>query len=72
MTVPVTRVPFIYGGHYYVSTADLEGTRWKHFLPLYTRDGRRYDETRAGVLAAKRGQATILARENIGMPDIGS
>ena len=68
MTEPVTRVQTVYGERCYVSTADLNGTRWKHMLPLYTRDGRRWTDTRAGIAAERRHEATMLARANIQEP----
>jgi hypothetical protein len=61
----VTRVPFLYGGHYYVAADDLANPR-KIMLPLYTRDGRKWEDTQAGQRAARKHEATMLHRENIG------
>jgi hypothetical protein len=61
----VTRVPFVYGGHYHVATADLANPA-KTLLPLYTRDGRKWSDTLAGERAVRRGEADMLHRENIG------
>ena len=61
---PVTRVRTVYGDRYFVATADLNGAR-KFQLPLYTRDGRRWTDTRAGMAAQRRHEATTLARGNI-------
>lgn len=60
----VIRVRSVYGDRHYVSRADYEGRR-RHMLPLYTRDGRRWEDTPAGQRAARRSQATCLARDNI-------
>ena len=65
MTEPVTRIETVYGDRCYVATADLNGTRWQHMLPLYTRDGRRWPHTKAGEAAERRHEATMLARGNI-------
>lgn len=61
----IARVPFVYGGHCYVSKHDLANER-KTYLPLYTRDGRKYEDTPRGHAAMKRGEAMTLHRENIG------
>lgn len=70
MSVPVVRVPFIYGGYYWVSQADLDNPR-KVQLPLYTRDGKKWEDTPAGRRAVLRHEATTLIRGNIGhaLPD---
>ncbi len=61
----VTLVTTVYGDCFYVSTSDLNGTRIKHQLPIYTRGGKRFADTPRGISAAKRGEATTLARGNI-------
>lgn len=61
---PVTRVPYIRGGHFYVSTADLQDGR-KRYLPIYMPDGRKWTETRSGRRAERLGRATTLHRDNI-------
>jgi len=64
MLKPVTRVPFVYGGHYYVATDDLNNLN-KTYLPLYTKAGFRFDETPRGRAAIRRHEATTLHRNNI-------
>jgi len=64
-TVAVVRVPFVYGGFLWVAAADLADER-KALLPLYTRTGERFTDTRKGMLAEARGEAMHLHRENIG------
>ena len=66
MTKQVVRVPYVYGGHLYVSAEDLASTRV--LLPLYTRDGRVWTDTKAGMRASRNHEATRLHRENIGEP----
>lgn len=60
----VIRVPYVYGGHYHVAVKDLESSRV--LLPIYTRDGRPWTDTKAGERAARTGKATRLHRDNIG------
>ena len=67
-TTPVTRVPFVYGGHYWVATADLANER-NTMLPLYTRNGSKWEDTKAGQRAARKSEATMLHRDNIGKPE---
>ena len=64
----VVRVPFVYGGHYWVSQADLDNEA-RRYLPLYCRDGRKFEDTAAGRRALRRKEATFLVRENIGTPE---
>lgn len=66
MATEVTRVPFVYGGYYYVARSDLDNPS-RTYLPLYTRDGRKYEDTQAGQRAVRRREATTLHRENIGV-----
>lgn len=67
MTTSVVRVPFVYGGYCHVARSDLDNPG-KILLPLYTRDGRKWEDTPAGQRAAKRHEATMLHRDNIGTP----
>ncbi len=60
----VVRVPFVYGGYYYVGRADLESN--KALLPIYTLKGKVWRDTPAGQRAMKHGAAGSLHRENIG------
>lgn len=57
-------VPCVYGGFYWVALADYANPE-RTYLPLYTRTGKRFDETTRGM---KRGVATMLHRDNIGHP----
>jgi hypothetical protein len=65
---PVVRVPSVYGGTHYVRATDLADMR-KTYLPLYTRAGILWTDTKAGLAALRRHEATTLHRENIGVPD---
>jgi hypothetical protein len=66
MVTKVIKVETVYGKTFYVSESDLSGPKPKRYqLPLYTRSGIRWDETRAGYAAARRGEATTIHRENI-------
>lgn len=64
----VVRVPFVYGGHYWVAKSDLDNPD-RRYLPLYCRDGRKFEDTVAGQRALRRREATFLVRENIGTPE---
>jgi hypothetical protein len=61
----IVAVVTVYGDRLYVAADDLRGTRFKHQLPLYTRRGVPFADTALGIAAAKRGEATTLARANI-------
>ena len=59
-----TRVTDVYGKSYRVA-ADHLADKTKRMLPLFTKNGLRWTDTRAGERAAARGEATMICRDNI-------
>jgi hypothetical protein len=69
----VTKLTTVYGDVVYVSTADWDGFgRQSIMLHRYTRDGRRWDETKEGQMAVQRGNATSIHRDNLCPPNIAA
>lgn len=71
MSVPVTKFVTVYGDTVHVATED-----WDHgnrpLLRLYTRDGRRWGDTQAGIDAVRRNQPILVHRDNLCPPNIAA
>jgi hypothetical protein len=71
MNVPVTKFVTVYGDTVHVATADWDDAGLK-LLRIYTRDGRRWGDTQAGLDAAKRHQPIMVHRDNLCPPNIAA
>lgn len=61
---PTTKV-MVLGGTCHVSTSDLADSR-RTYLPMYTKAGLKWEDTKAGQRAARNSEATTIHRLNIG------